>query len=222
MWENVSWLFIRYITVYESLCQQLMLRTRGMSGTNIAIETIALFVLLTRQSNSWFWNVWTVGNTAHICWVLSSEYVKSPCWFITFVNNKLLLVFHQIAQSYTKSYNIQAVPVKMDQDSEDVLIFCAVAIACLGILQLTKKTRKQKRMWVNPFLEERKTKGRFATAVRNSHSHILVNTNLNVLHSFSVFRHDQLFARVQRKFPYECWLLQFSIWTSRRNLRIYD
>lgn len=48
---------------------------------------------------------------------------------------------------------------------DETLIICAAAIVCLGAVYF-KKRRTTRRIWVNPYLQGRASKGRFRSDVR--------------------------------------------------------
>lgn len=50
---------------------------------------------------------------------------------------------------------------------DDEFIIAAAASACAMVAADRIKKRKKRTMWVNPYLEERRAKGRYVTAVYN-------------------------------------------------------
>jgi len=50
-------------------------------------------------------------------------------------------------------------------EDDDIILMAGIA-AYLKILQKNKKQRRPRKVWVNPYLQQRFTKGRFALAVR--------------------------------------------------------
>lgn len=51
---------------------------------------------------------------------------------------------------------------------DEILIICAAAIVCLGAVYFKNTRRKTRRIWVNPYLQGRVSKGRFRSDVRQS------------------------------------------------------
>lgn len=66
----------------------------------------------------------------------------------------------RINETSIKLNNLSEAIIKMNSQTE-FLCLVGVSVALMGILLAKKKKKKPRKMWVNPYLQERSRKGRF-------------------------------------------------------------